>query len=353
MAIFLLGDGPAIAHDLKTSYSELKLSEDDLQLRVRIDDYDMLEVAGLDANGDDWLAYGELLAGIPTAFDFVEDNLFIDVDGVLVPLVRAGGEVISQDDLLLVELSWKTPLRKAPLLVGVHIDFFDFFEAGHKHLAKIQLPGKPLQQTVFAAEKRQQQFVVRERVSLVEQSIEFAALGLEHIFLGYDHVMFLLALIAVGGRLGNLIKIVTAFTVAHSITLCFAVLEVVALPGKWVEAGIALSIAIVALENFWIERSDHRWRLTFIFGLVHGFGFANVLRDVGLPTTGLVVSLLSFNIGVEIGQMIIVAVLFPLLLWLNRQTFRRPLRYVVSMVILLFAVGWFVERVFELSYMPI
>jgi len=157
----------------------------------------------------------------------------------------------------------------------------------------------------------------------------------------------------ISSRLGPLVKIVSAFTVAHSITLILAALEIVSLPTRWVEAGIALSIAYVALENFWIRGASHRWMLTFAFGFVHGFGFANVLRDLGLPSQGLVPSLLAFNVGVEIGQVVIVAILLPGILWAAKHGHQQRLVQVASAVILLFGVGWFVERVFDLSYMPI
>ncbi|MBT7863105.1 MAG: HupE/UreJ family protein, partial [Gemmatimonadetes bacterium] len=172
-------------------------------------------------------------------------------------------------------------------------------------------------------------------------------------FIGYDHIMFLAALIVIGTRLGPLVKIVSAFTVAHSITLLLAALDVVTLPTRWVEAGIALSIVYVALENFWLRDASHRWMLTFAFGFVHGFGFANVLRDLGLPTEGLVASLLAFNVGVEIGQIIIVSVMLPLILFAVRRGYQQRLVRVASAVIFLFGIGWLVERVFDLSYMPI
>ncbi len=162
-----------------------------------------------------------------------------------------------------------------------------------------------------------------------------------------------LALIVVGGRLLSLVKVVTAFTVAHSITLCLAALEIVRLPSEWIEAAIALSIVYVAAENFWLKRPDYRWMITFAFGLVHGFGFANVLRELGLPTHGLVASLFAFNAGVEIGQVGIVALVFPLVAWLSRRPYQRTVVLVVSAVIGLFGVGWFVERVFGLEYMPL
>jgi hypothetical protein len=189
-------------------------------------------------------------------------------------------------------------------------------------------------------------------VSLPTQIGKFVKLGVEHIFLGYDHIMFLLALIVIGGRLRSLIKIVTAFTVAHSITLILAALQIVTLPPRVIESGIALSIAYVAAENFVVDQANHRWILTFMFGLVHGFGFANVLRDLGLPTRGLIPSLLAFNVGVEIGQICIVGVLFPVTLWIAQQTFRRKAVFVLSSVILFFGAAWFVERTFALSFMP-
>ena len=98
--------------------------------------------------------------------------------------------------------------------------------------------------------------------------------------------MFLLALIVVGGRLLTLVKVVTAFTVAHSITLCLAALEIVRLPSQWIEAGIALSIVYVAVENFWLKRMDYRWMITFAFGLVHGFGSPMCCASWGCPRAG-------------------------------------------------------------------
>ena len=142
------------------------------------------------------------------------------------------------------------------------------------------------------------------------QLASFFRLGVEHIFLGYDHILFLLSLIVVC-KFGELVKIVTSFTVAHTITLVLATLLDVQLPGRFIETAIAATIVYVAAENFWIEHDARRWRLTFAFGLIHGFGFAGVLRELGLPTVGLVRSLVAFNVGVEAGQLAIVLVLFP------------------------------------------
>ncbi len=167
--------------------------------------------------------------------------------------------------------------------------------------------------------------------------------------IGYDHIFFLLGLILIGGSFLNLVKIVSSFTVAHSITLILAALQVVAIPSRLVESVIALSIVYIALENFFIKKTDERWLITFIFGLMHGFGFAGVLHELGLPTAGLAVSLLSFNLGVEVGQIIIVAVAFPFIYLITKTKWQKQIVYGLSSVIMVFGLMWFLERAFDLD----
>lgn len=130
--------------------------------------------------------------------------------------------------------------------------------------------------------------------------------GIEHIAIGYDHIAFLVAVILWGRRLWPLVGVITAFTVAHSVTLSLAVLGVVSPPLQLVEIAIALSIVYVAAENFFVHNLRRRWIVTFAFGLVHGFGFAGVLREYGIPRDALVPALAAFNAGVELGQLAIV-----------------------------------------------
>jgi hydrogenase/urease accessory protein HupE len=141
----------------------------------------------------------------------------------------------------------------------------------------------------------------------------FFVLGVEHIWTGYDHLAFLLALLLPGGTLGRLAGIVTAFTIAHSITLGLAALGVVTLPIRPVEAAIAASVMIAALDALRPHAHDRRWMLTFAFGLIHGFGFAGVLSEAGLPSDAVALPLLAFNLGVEAGQLVIVVLTIPLL----------------------------------------
>lgn len=175
----------------------------------------------------------------------------------------------------------------------------------------------------------------------------FFVLGVEHIATGYDHVLFLLALLLVGGGLRGLVAIVTAFTIAHSVTLTLAVLDVVQLPARFVESVIALSIAWVAFDNVLIDRVRARWRVTFAFGLVHGFGFATILRELDLPREGLVASLLAFNLGVEAGQVVVVLAAYPIVALIQRSRHRRVVIAVASGAIGLLALLWLVERAFS------
>lgn len=131
--------------------------------------------------------------------------------------------------------------------------------------------------------------------------------GIEHIAIGFDHIAFLLATIVWARRFLPLLQVITAFTVAHSITLSLAAFGVIAVPSAWIEAGIAASIVYVAAENFFIRDVRRRWPLTFAFGLIHGFGFASVLGEYRVPSAALVPALAGFNLGVEIGQVGIVA----------------------------------------------
>src|SRR5262249_29323137 len=150
-----------------------------------------------------------------------------------------------------------------------------------------------------------------------------------------------------GGSWLALAKIVTAFTLAHSITLALAVLDIVVLPDRLVEAVIALSIAFVAAENLFLRPVvARRWLVSFCFGLVHGFGFSAALREVGLPSHGLVLSLFGFNAGVELGQALVVAVALPLLLLLRRTRWERRMVWSSSLAILVVGVALFVERAF-------
>jgi len=176
-------------------------------------------------------------------------------------------------------------------------------------------------------------------------AISFFPLGVEHILTGYDHLLFLLALLLCGGGLLQILKIITAFTLAHSVTLALAALDIIVLPGRLVEALIALSIAYVAAENLYPRYAvSRRWVISFIFGAVHGFGFATILREAGLEKANLLWSLLNFNLGVEAGQAVVVLMVLPILMRMRASRWERKITRTVSIAVLAVGLILFVER---------
>ena len=194
---------------------------------------------------------------------------------------------------------------------------------------------------------------------------QYIADGVWHIWIGYDHILFLLSLLlpavlirrarqwdpapTLRGSVIEVLKVVTAFTLAHSITLTLAALQVISLPSRLVESVIAASVVLAALNNLRGTIDKRRWVMAFVFGLIHGFGFASVLADLGLPQGALLLALVGFNVGVELGQLAIVAVFLPLAFWLRATRFYRVgVLTGGSIMVALLASWWLVQRVFDL-----
>ena len=198
------------------------------------------------------------------------------------------------------------------------------------------------------ASKRLAEFPVAARPDLAAVVRTFVLEGIHHIFIGPDHILFIVGLLLLGGGIGRLLKVVTAFTVAHSLTLALATLHLLNPPSRFVEPAIALSIVAVGVENLLAARRgrDVRALLAFGFGFLHGFGFASVLADFGLPRGALGGALFSFNLGVEIGQACIVLTVAPALAWIGRHSPRAGLRVAAWGSACVIAAGafWFVQR---------
>jgi hypothetical protein len=235
---------------------------------------------------------------------------------------------------------------RGPRELTVQDDTFDVLGPDHHTLARIEAPGTT-QQFAFAPETRVARFPIETAPAASHSTGSFVLLGIHHILSGYDHLLFVIGLLLPGGDLLSLAKIITAFTIAHSVTLTLAVLQVVTLPDRLIEAVIALSIAYVAAENlFGRPAVSRRWLVSFCFGLVHGFGFSSALRELGLPAQGLLFSLLGFNVGVELGQALVVAICLPLLILLRRTRWSHPAVVTSSVAILVVGLVLFVERAF-------
>lgn len=176
----------------------------------------------------------------------------------------------------------------------------------------------------------------------------FFEMGIEHILTGYDHLLFLFGLVLLRARLNELLVVVTAFTLAHSLTLAVAVLGHFTPSSRLVEPAIALSIAYVGVENFFVKDASKRWRITFPFGLVHGFGFAGALREIDLPRAQIPTALVSFNLGVEAGQLFAMALVLPIVMVVRQKDWFEPHGVrVLSGAVALAGGAWFVMRVVQ------
>jgi len=177
--------------------------------------------------------------------------------------------------------------------------------------------------------------------------LDFVKLGIEHILTGYDHLLFLLALLAIARGFWSVVKIVTAFTLAHSVTLTIAALGLVSIPDRIIEPLVAATIIWVALENLFAAAPDRRrWIWSFGFGLVHGLAFASALGELELEGTALIRALVGFNIGVEVGQLVFVVIALPLLTWMSQGRGARLTPRIASLAAAAIGTYWLVERVF-------
>jgi hypothetical protein len=264
---------------------------------------------GLIVHGDD--------AGCPTV---VESATTVEGDGMQV-VVRA-------------------TCPAAPRSVVVEAFFLSELPFGHRHLARAAGVDASL-----TLSRRTFSFVPAAHSSPRPAPLAFLGLGMQHILTGADHLVFLLGLVIVGGRLRELLVVITAFTLGHSISLALATLSLWVPSARVVEPLIALSIVYVGIENLFTPKQ--RWRITLPFGVVHGFGFASALRELSLPRAELPAALALFNVGVELGQIAVLALMLVLVGGAQRWTaFRAHGTRVVSVAIAIAGFGWFVVRVF-------
>jgi hydrogenase/urease accessory protein HupE len=238
--------------------------------------------------------------------------------------------------------------REAPGLLTIDTNLFPY-DSQHQTFINIYESDQLRQQLIFNAGTQEHTYYLGTAQGAIAVMKTFIASGIHHILIGPDHILFLIGLLLMGGTLGALVKIVTAFTLGHSVTLSLAALNVVTPPATFIEPAIALSIVFVGADN--LVRGDGRdlraW-VALAFGLVHGFGFANVLREFGLPSEALKWSLFSFNVGVEIGQLAIVLVVASALAAIRRRSDVLGYRVAYAGSILVIAAGtyWFIQRVF-------
>ena len=347
IALVAADAGSARAHSSSITYVEIAVDARTVRVTLQISNRDLYEAIGVDK--DRAVTRDEVERARASLLDYVAARVHVDNGGArCAPDDRALSFADKSDGFFAVARVDYVCKRTAAA-VAVEYDLFFDLDPLHQGLARVELPGQPERQHVFRDGARTLR--LDRPITLLDNLRDYCLLGMEHIFTGYDHLAFLFGLLLVATARGlrggtrYILGVVTAFTVAHSVTLIAAGLGWVRLPSRFVESAIALSIAYVAVENLAVREPRHRWLLTFFFGLVHGFGFASVLAEIGLPPSGVIPSLVSFNVGVELGQLTVVCAVAPLLLWLvPRYGQSARVRTVGSIVLLVLSSYWFFER---------
>jgi len=239
-----------------------------------------------------------------------------------------------------------TPVRPTVLQITARLFPYD---PQHQTFVNVYEDGALRQQVILDAGRASVEYFSGTARGTLAVAARFVAAGIHHILIGPDHILFLVGLLLLGGSIRRLAVVVTSFTLAHSMTLTLAALRIFSPPARVVEPLIALSIVYVGVDNLLVRGGrDVRGWIAFSFGFVHGFGFASVLREMDLPARALGWSLFSFNLGVEIGQLFVVAVVAAALAALRHRSEAAGRRFAVagSLVVVLAGTFWFVQRVF-------
>ena len=335
---------PAAAHPVPFSYLDLRIQADAIDGVLVVHMFDAahdLEVAQADQLLDPKVA-AERSRALAT---LLSGRFTVEADGrVLMPRWSEAQVIPDRQSL---RFALRFPLAGRPGILGIGARMFPY-DPQHQTFLNIY-EGDALTQAILDGGRPSFQYFTGSRQGAAAVIRKFLPAGIHHILIGPDHLLFLIGLLLLGGSIRQLALIVTAFTVAHSITLSLAALNIVSPPARLIEPAIALSIVYVGADNLLIKGGrDVRAWIAFTFGFIHGFGFANVLREMDLPARALGWSLFSFNVGVEIGQLLVVSIVATAFAALRSRSAAagRRLAFAGSVVVMAAGAFWFIQRVF-------
>ena len=375
----------ADAHKASDAYLQIEATERAVTVRWDIALRDLDAALDLDTDADGKLTWGEIKAAWPRIEAYAMPRL--QIDGCALRSTGRALERRNDGAYAALLLAADCALPAAPV---IRYTLLREVDPTHRGIAKVQRAGQGVVLAVLdpgqapppaaaplaaapseaASPSRAGTTIGAAPAAAPSATLGFVREGMRHILGGYDHVLFLLCLLlpavlrrtAVGWQpvdklshaVWPIVGIVTAFTVAHTLTLGLAALKIVSLPSAFIEPAIAVTIILAAIDNIWPIFPVRRVVVTFFFGLIHGFGFAGVLAELNLPTADFAWALLQFNVGLELGQLLIVIGATSLLFLLRQRPQYRP--WVVrggSMAALLVAVVWLIERTAGVSLLPI
>jgi hydrogenase/urease accessory protein HupE len=374
--LFLTFPSITQAHAYSASYTNIKMNQDKTDFTFSIDTLSIIELMeDIDKNKNNQLEKSEIKEESSHLEELVHDHLSLDLNNRQQEPTLEKMALDKKDgkDFLTFYLQYPAFAAGDTLSFNDglyandpktnYINFLSFEFAGTTGQAMLQ--DKERTWTILLAEAQEEQPQDGQMAQPDENQLQsdtnpeqseaapttsswfsFFKLGMLHILKGYDHLLFLLALLLRKQTFKQYAAIITSFTIAHSITISLAVLGVVTLPSRFVEAVIAFSIVYVALENIFRKEIRHRWGLTFLFGLIHGLGFANILKEMNIPKSDLAVALLNFNIGIEVVQLALVMAVLPLLTYMFRLKSSGTIIKAGSTIVAALGTFWLIERLF-------
>jgi HupE / UreJ protein len=352
----------ARAHKPSDSYLTLEVKAAAIVGRWDIALRDLDFALALDADGNGELTWGEVRARHAEVAAYAAQRLRVAADGAPCTIEVGAQQIDRHTDGMysVLPLVLRCDAGSPQALI---LDYTLFAELDPQHRGLLNLVARGASRSAVLGGDNARQTFELGRIDRWRQFTDYVREGVWHIWIGLDHILFLLSLLLPSVLVWqaaqrkwhaaerfreafvDVFKVVTAFTLAHSITLSLAALGVIELPSCLVESVIAASIIVAALNNIRPRVFERLWMVAFGFGLIHGFGFASVLADLGLPRDALVLALVGFNVGVELGQLAIVALFLPLAFALRRTAFyRKAVMLGGSVLIVLLASGWLVER---------
>lgn len=350
------------AHKPSDSYLRVDGDADGFSAEWDIALRDLELLVGLDDDQDGQITWGEVKRNQSAITTHALSHLTVRTAGAPIQVVASEMQVTRHSDGVYAVLFLQGDASAGGGPLELDYDLLFDLDPTHRGLVLLRQDGQT--STTILSPDSSSVRLDAAAISPWQSFVEYVGEGVWHIWIGFDHILFLITLLlpavlvwrdrawsgveSLRPACSGVLRIVTMFTLAHSITLWLSVMEYVQLPSQWVEATIALSIIVTAMSNLFPSLPLSGWKVAFVFGLIHGFGFANVLIDLGLSSGSLAMALLGFNVGVELGQIAIVLAFMPFAYLLRGTGFYR---WVVlragSVVIALIAAIWFYERVFN------
>lgn len=328
--------------DNSEGYSKFTMDQDTLHAELSLDYFELARLIDLGINPG--ASANQLHSALENHHDaittYLDSHFEILTDGA-----KAEGSITSLEverrlnrDYAKITLAYPSPSTPSAIEIQYNI-FFDDNDPMHRNIATYDLEKKG--QFVFQSGERVLQ---TGNQTTIGQTTRFVQLGFHHILIGMDHILFVIGLVLGARRFNDVLKVITVFTIAHSISLGLTALNLINFPSQIIEPLIALSIAYVAVENYFGFSSKFRFAIVFAFGLIHGVGFAGALQLSEDITWRSLLSLLSFNVGVEVGQALIIMLLFPLLLYIRRFKLSTVVQGVATAGIFSMGIIWYFER---------